>query len=160
MVANNEPNLAGGGLGGDSPAEGVAASAMGNSVVNSRLSVDLTMLKGLNEELTKLDSNVKKIKDKFGSLTKEAKDLTAQLNKAATAMGKVTGKGSGAGYMDTSKGMPAAADINAMREMQLQSVERILGALGKGGGIASGMGLDGWKCDSGNGNRITERGKG
>lgn len=143
MVANNEPNLAGGGLGGDSPAEGAAASAMGNSVVNSRLSVDLTMLKGLNEELTKLDGNVKKIKDKFSSLTKEAKDLTAQLNKAATAMGKVTGKGSGAGYMDTSKGMPAAADINAMREMQLQSVERILGALGKGGGIASGMGLGG-----------------
>lgn len=143
MVANNEPNLAAGGLGGDSPAEGAAASAMGNSVVNSRLSVDLTMLKGLNEELTKLDGNVKKIKEKFGSLTKEAKDLTTQLNKAATAMGKVTGKGGGGGYMDTSKGMPAAADINAMREMQMQSVERILGALGKGGGIASGMGLGG-----------------
>ena len=143
MVANNEPNLAGGGLGGDSPAEGAAASAMGNSVVNSRLSVDLTMLKGLNEELTKLDGNVKKIKEKFGSLTKEAKDLTAQLNKAATAMGKVTGKSGGAGYMDTSKGMPAAADINAMREMQMQSLERIMGMLGKGGGIASGMGLGG-----------------
>ena len=140
MVTSNEPNLAGGGLGGDSPAEGAAASAMGNSVVNSRLSVDLTMLKGLNEELTKLDGNVKKIKEKFSSLTKEAKDLTTQLNKAATAMGKVTGKGGGSGYLDMSKGMPEVAEI---REVQMQSVERILSALGKGGGIASGMGLGG-----------------
>jgi len=140
VVTSNEPNLAGGGLGGDSPAEGAAASAMGNSVVNSRLSVDLTMLKGLNEELTKLDGNVKKIKEKFSSLTKEAKDLTTQLNKAATAMGKVTGKGGGSGYLDMSKGMPEVAEI---REVQMQSVERILSALGKGGGIASGMGLGG-----------------
>lgn len=109
MVDNNEPNLLSGGLGGNSPAEGSAASAMGNSVVNSRLSVDLTMLKGLNEELTKLDGNVKKIKDKFKSLTKEAKDLTTQLNKAATAMGKIGGGTGSSGYMDMSKGMPPAA---------------------------------------------------
>jgi hypothetical protein len=109
VVDNNEPNLASGGLGGNSPAEGTAASAMGNSVVNSRLSVDLTMLRGLNEELTKLDGNVKKIKDKFKALTKEAKDLTAQLNKAATAMGKVGEGSSSAGYLDTSRGMPPAA---------------------------------------------------
>jgi len=109
VVDNNEPNLATGGLGGDSAAEGSAASAMGNAVVNSRLSVDLTMLKGLNEELTKLDGNVKKIKDKFKSLTREAKDLTTQLNKAATAMGKMGGSAGSSGYMDTSKGMPPAA---------------------------------------------------
>jgi len=109
VVDNNEPNLATGGLGGNSAAEGTAASAMGNSVVNSRLSVDLTMLKGLNEELTKLDSNVKKIKDKFKALTKEAKDLTTQLNKAATAVGKVSGTADSSGYIDTSKGMPPAA---------------------------------------------------
>lgn len=143
MVTSNEPNLAGGGLGGDSPAEGAAASAMGNSVVNSRLSVDLTMLKGLNEELTKLDGNVKKIKEKFSSLTKEAKDLTTQLNKAATAMGKMGGGAGSAGYMDTSKGMPDAANIAAMREVQFQSLERLMGMLGKGGGVASGMGLGG-----------------
>jgi hypothetical protein len=124
-----EPNLSGG-LGG-SPAEGNAASAMGNSVVNSRLSVDLKMLEGLNKELNTLNENTKKIKSNFKDLIKNTKDLTAELNKAATAMGKVSGKSS-SGYMDTSKGMPAVAD---MREMQLQSVERILGALGKGGGL-------------------------
>lgn len=123
-----EPNLSGG-LGG-SAAEGNAASAMGNSVVNSRLSVDLKMLEGLNRELNTLNENTKKIKSNFKDLIRNTKDLTAELNKAATAMGKVSGKSS-SGYMDTSKGMPAVAD---MREMQLQSVERILGALGKGGG--------------------------
>lgn len=129
-----EPNLSGG-LGG-SAAEGNAASAMGNSVVNSRLSVDLKMLEGLNRELNTLNENTKKIKSNFKDLIRNTKDLTAELNKAATAMGKVSGKSS-SGYMDTSKGMPAVAD---MREMQLQSVERILGALGKGGGVLPGGG--------------------
>ncbi|NDB56977.1 hypothetical protein EB001_00765 [bacterium] len=127
-----EPNLSGG-LGG-SPAEGNAASAMGNSVVNSRLSVDLKMLEGLNKELNTLNENTKKIKSNFKDLIKNTKDLTAELNKAATAMGKVSGKSS-SGYMDMSKGMPSVAD---MREMQLQSVERILGALGKGGAPGGG----------------------
>lgn len=130
-----EPNLSAGGLGG-SPEEGSAASAMGNSVVNSRLSVDLKMLQGLNQELSTLNENTKKIKSNFKDLIKNAKDLTSELNKAATAMGKVSGK-SGSGYMDTSSGMPAVADV---REMQLQSVERILGALGKGGGGLGGGG--------------------
>ena len=130
-----EPNLSAGGLGG-SPEEGNAASAMGNSVVNSRLSVDLKMLQGLNQELSTLNENTKKIKSNFKDLIKNAKDLTSELNKAATAMGKVSGK-SGSGYMDTSSGMPAVADV---REMQLQSVERILGALGKGGGGLGGGG--------------------
>jgi len=125
-----EPNLSGG-LGG-SPAEGDAASAMGNSVVNSRLSVDLRMLQGLNNELKTLNEHTKKIKSNFKDLIKNTKDLTAELNKAATAMGKISGKSS-SGYMDTSKGMPAAADLGAMRDMQLQSVERILGALDSGG---------------------------
>jgi len=132
-----EPNLSGG-LGG-SPAEGNAASAMGNSVVNSRLSVDLKMLEGLNSELNKLNENTKKIKSNFKELIKNTRDLTAELNKAATAMGKVSGKSS-SGYMDTSKGMPEVADLSAMREMQMQSVERILGALGKGGGVVGGGG--------------------
>lgn len=127
-----EPNLAAGGLGG-SPAEGRAASAMGNSVVNSRLSVDLSMLQGLNKELNTLNENTKKIKSNFKDLIRDTKSLTAELNKAATAMGKVSGKSS-AGYMDTSKGMPAAANIAAMRDTQLQSVERILSSLGGGGG--------------------------
>ena len=61
-----EPNL-GGGLGG-SAAEGNAASSMGNSVVNSRLSVDLKMLEGLNSELSKLNENTKKIKSNFKDL--------------------------------------------------------------------------------------------
>lgn len=138
-----EPNLSGG-LGG-SAAEGNAASAMGNSVVNSRLSVDLKMLEGLNRELNTLNENTKKIKSNFKDLIKNTKDLTAELNKAATAMGKVSGKSS-SGYMDTSKGMPAVAD---MREMQLQSVERILGALGKGGG-----GLPGGGGGGGGGGKI------
>lgn len=132
-----EPNLSGG-LGG-SAAEGNAASAMGNSVVNSRLSVDLKMLEGLNKELNTLNENTKKIKSNFKDLIRNTKDLTAELNKAATAMGKVSGKSS-SGYMDMSKGMPEVADLSAMREMQMQSVERILGALGKGGGGVGGGG--------------------
>lgn len=135
-----EVNLGGGAFG--SPAEGAAASAMGNSVVNSRLSVDLKMLQGLNEELTKLNDNTKKIKANFKDLIRTTKDLTSDLNKAATAMGKVSGKSSSS-YMDTSKGMPAAADLGAMRNMQLQSVERILGALGKSGGGVGGGGTGG-----------------
>ena len=129
-----EPNL-GGGLGG-SAAEGNAASSMGNSVVNSRLSVDLKMLEGLNKELNTLNENTKKIKSNFKDLISNTKSLTAELNKAATAMGKVSGKSS-SGYLDMGKGMPAVAD---MREMQMQSVERILGALGKGGGGLPGGG--------------------
>lgn len=125
----DEPNLAAGGLGG-SPAEGNAASAMGNSVVNSRLSVDLKMLQGLNKELNTLNENTKKIKANFKSLIQDTKSLTAELNKAATAMGKVSGK-STSSYLDMSKGMPDAASL---RDTQLQSVERILSALGKGGG--------------------------
>jgi hypothetical protein len=126
----DEVNLGGGAFG--TPAEGNAASAMGNSVVNSRLSVDLKMLQGLNDELSKLNENTKKIKANFKSLITDTKSLTAELNKAATAMGKISGK-SGSSYMDTSKGMPAAADLGAMRQMQMDSVERILGALGRGG---------------------------
>lgn len=137
-----EPNLSGG-LGG-SPAEGNAASAMGNSVVNSRLSVDLRMLEGLNKELNTLNENTKKIKSNFRDLIKNTKDLTAELNKAATAMGKVSGKSS-SGYLDMSKGMPEVADLSAMREMQMQSVERILGALGGGGGGLPGGGGGGGK---------------
>ena len=136
-----EPNL-GGGLGG-SAAEGNAASSMGNSVVNSRLSVDLKMLEGLNSELNKLNENTKKIKSNFKDLISNTKDLTAELNKAATAMGKVSGKSS-SGYMDVSKGMPDAASVGAAgRQQQLADVERILGALGKGGGIG---GLGGAKA--------------
>lgn len=136
-----EPNL-GGGLGG-SAAEGNAASSMGNSVVNSRLSVDLKMLEGLNSELNKLNENTKKIKSNFKELIGNTKDLTAELNKAATAMGKVSGKSS-SGYMDVSKGMPDAASVGAAgRQQQLADVERILGALGKGGGIG---GLGGAKA--------------
>ena len=130
-----EPNL-GGGLGG-SAAEGNAASSMGNSVVNSRLSVDLKMLEGLNKELNTLNENTKKIKSNFKDLISNTKTLTAELNKAATAMGKVSGK-SGSGYMDMSKGMPDAAA--AGRQQQLADVERILGALGKGGGLPGGGG--------------------
>jgi len=137
-----EPNLSGG-LGG-SAAEGNAASAMGNSVVNSRLSVDLKMLEGLNKELNTLNENTKKIKSNFKDLIKNTKDLTAELNKAATAMGKVSGKSS-SGYLDMSKGMPEVADLSAMREMQMQSVERILAALGKGGGGSFGGGGGGGK---------------
>ena len=135
-----EPNL-GGGLGG-SAAEGNASSSMGNSVVNSRLSVDLKMLEGLNSELSKLNENTKKIKSNFKDLISNTKDLTAELNKAATAMGKVSGKSS-SGYMDVSKGMPDAAV--AGRQQQLADVERILGALGKGGGLPGGGGGGGGK---------------
>lgn len=131
----DEVNLGGGAFG--TPAEGAAASAMGNSVVNSRLSVDLKMLQGLNEELTKLNDNTKKIKSNFKDLIRITKDLTSDLNKAATAMGKVSGKSSSS-YMDMSKGMPAAADLSSMRDMQLQSVERILGAMNRPGGGGGG----------------------
>lgn len=124
-----------------SPAEGNAASAMGNSVVNSRLSVDLKMLQGLNDELNKLNENTKKIKTNFKGLIADTKELTKELNKAATAMGKVSGK-SGSSYMDTGKGMPPAADLQAMRDMQLDTMERIMAMLG-GGGAARGGGLPG-----------------
>jgi len=59
-------------------------------------------------------------------------------------MGKVSGKSS-SGYLDMSKGMPEVADLSAMREMQMQSVERILAALGKGGGGSFGGGGGGGK---------------
>lgn len=131
----DEVSLGGGAFA--SPAEGNAASAMGNSVVNSRLSVDLKMLQGLNKELNALNENTKKIKSNFKDLIRDTKSLTAELNKAATAMGKVSGKSS-SGYMDMSKGMPDAANLSSLREMQMQSVERILSALGKGGPAAGG----------------------
>lgn len=146
----DEVNLGGGAFG--TPAEGNAASAMGNSVVNSRLSVDLKMLQGLNDELNKLNDNTKKIKTNFKELIKITKDLTGDLNKAATAMGKVSGKSS-SGYMDTSKGMPSAADLGAMRQMQMDSVERILAALGRGGGPGGG-GPGGGGGGGGGGGRI------
>ena len=129
---------------GGSPEEGRAASGVGNSTVNSRLSVDLQMLKGLNDELTKLNDNTKKIKSNFKSLIKDTKDLTAELNKAATAMGKVSGK-SGSSYMDTSKGMPAAASMSEKSDAavkilkQLQSGGGGLGGGGGGGGTLGGL---------------------
>ncbi len=129
---------------GGSPEEGRAASGVGNSTVNSRLSVDLQMLKGLNDELTKLNDNTKKIKSNFKSLIKDTKDLTAELNKAATAMGKVSGKSSSS-YMDTSKGMPAAASMSEKSDAavkilkQLQSGGGDLGGGGGGGGTLGGI---------------------
>jgi hypothetical protein len=121
---------------GGSPEEGRAASGVGNSTVNSRLSVDLQMLKGLNDELTKLNENTKKIKSNFKSLIKDTKDLTSELNKAATAMGKVSGK-SGSSYMDTSKGMPAAASMSEKSDAAVKILKQLQsggGGLGGGGG--------------------------
>lgn len=138
-----EPNL-GGGLGG-SAAEGNAASSMGNSVVNSRLSVDLKMLEGLNSELNKLNENTKKIKSNFKELINNTKDLTSNLNKAATAMGKVSGKSS-SGYMDMSKGMPDAASVGATgRQQQMADMERIMGMMGGGKGGVGGAKAGGIK---------------
>ena len=125
---------------GGSPEEGRAASGVGNSTVNSRLSVDLQMLKGLNDELTKLNDNTKKIKSNFKSLIKDTKDLTAELNKAATAMGKVSGK-SGSSYMDTSKGMPAAASMSEKSDAAVKILKQLQsggGGLGGGGGGGGG----------------------
>jgi hypothetical protein len=131
---------------GGSPEEGRAASGVGNSTVNSRLSVDLQMLKGLNDELTKLNENTKKIKSNFKSLIKDTKDLTAELNKAATAMGKVSGKSSSS-YMDTSKGMPAAASmadksdaaVKILKQLQSGGGAGGLGGGGGGGGTLGGL---------------------
>ena len=103
----------GGGLGG-SASEGRASGSVGNSTVNSRLSVDLQMLKGLNDQLKSLDNSAKAIKTNFKSLIEDAKNLTKELNSAADALGKVNdgaeGGGSSGGYMSKfSKGLPPAA---------------------------------------------------
>ena len=103
----------GGGLGG-SASEGRASGSVGNSTVNSRLNVDLQMLKGLTDQLKSLDNSAKAIKTNFKSLIEDAKNLTKELNSAADALGKVNdgaeGGGSSGGYMSKfSKGLPPAA---------------------------------------------------
>lgn len=138
---------------GGSPEEGRAASGVGNSTVNSRLSVDLQMLKGLNDELTKLNDNTKKIKSNFKSLIKDTKDLTAELNKAATAMGKVSGKSSSS-YMDTSKGMPAAASMSEKSDAAVKILKQLQsggGGIGGGGGGTLGGITDIYKSFTGGG---------
>ena len=103
----------GGGLGG-SASEGRASGSVGNSTVNSRLNVDLQMLKGLTDQLKSLDNSAKAIKTNFKSLIEDAKNLTKELNSAADALGKVNdgaeGGDSSGGYMSKfSKGLPPAA---------------------------------------------------
>jgi len=75
-----EQNLGGGAFGG-SAEEGRAAGAVGGASANSRLNIDLQMVKGLNSELNKLSENTKKIKVNFKGLVAEAKALTGELNK-------------------------------------------------------------------------------
>lgn len=140
-----EGNIGGGAFG--TPEEGQAAAAMGNATVNSRLSVDLKMLKGLNDELSKLDGNVKKIKSNFTELITKTKSLTAELKKAADAMGKLGGGAGGtSGYMDTSRGMPpvaGAGGLAALQNAQMEKFGQLLKTLQGGGGIASGGGFGG-----------------
>jgi len=133
-----EQNLGGGAFGG-SAEEGRAAGAVGGASANSRLNIDLQMVKGLNSELNKLSENTKKIKVNFKGLVAEAKALTGELNKVATAMGKVSGKG-GSGYMDLSKGMPAAATASVGGVGEAERILKALGVSGGPGGAGGGAG--------------------
>lgn len=129
------------GLGG-SPEEGAAASAMGNSTINSRLNVDLKMLSGLNDQLVKIGESAKKIETRFDSLITKAKKLTEELGKVAEA-GNLGGSSSGGGYLPKGD-MPAAAMahqkgmFDAANAHQLNLLKTAMAGGGGGGGAGAG----------------------
>lgn len=135
-----ENNLGSGAFG--SPEEGRAASAVGNATVNSRLNVDLTMIKGLNSELKDLSTNAKAVQADFKKLVNTAKDITKEFNNAAKAMGGVSGKkSSSTTYVPT---MPSAATKAPGGDSEAAEILKVIlgsggGGAGKGGGISGGL---------------------
>ncbi len=135
-----ENNLGSGAFG--SPEEGRAASAVGNATVNSRLNVDLTMIKGLNSELKDLSTNAKAVQADFKKLVNTAKDITKEFNNAAKAMGGVSGKKtSSTTYVPT---MPNAATKAPGGDSEAAEILKVIlgsggGGAGKGGGISGGL---------------------
>jgi hypothetical protein len=133
------------GLGAGTPPGG-ASSAVGSSTVNSRLNVDLKILKGLNDELKTMGTTAKSIEKNFDSLIKKTKELTKELQAAGKAGRNLNGNTSNS-YIPKN-GMPPAADLHSLQKQQLGMFQQFQGSqiamaqslMGGAGGMGGGGG--------------------